>query len=139
MTMKTIQIDGMKGDLCVKEVDKALRELDGVEVKSVSVGSAVVECASTAACDACCEAIDDAGYTAHEPHAETMKATSTNPAKGAPTRESGNNERDARTTQSTPRVSSAQQPDPTRAGSPSSSPSNSPRDRASGDAAAGRR
>lgn len=64
MTTKTIQIDGMKGDTCVKNVNGALRGLNGVEVKSVSVGTAVLECTDDSACDAACTAISDAGYQA---------------------------------------------------------------------------
>lgn len=64
MTTKIIQIDGMSGNDCVQEVKQALDGLDGVEVKSVAVGTAVLECDDEAACASACQAIDGAGYTA---------------------------------------------------------------------------
>ncbi len=82
MTTKTIQIDGMKGDTCVKNVSGALRGLNGVEVKSVSVGTAVLDCADDAACEAACTAISDAGY-------EAMPSDRGSDMKGAGQQKSG--------------------------------------------------
>ncbi|MDZ4829445.1 MAG: hypothetical protein SGJ09_04505 [Phycisphaerae bacterium] len=128
MTITTIQIEGMKGELCVKEVDKALRELNGVEVKSVAVGSAVVDCSTAAACDACCAAIDDAGYTARESPSRGAETKANAGAKAAPTRDSGNSKSTSGTSPSKPHLSSAQQPDPTRAGSPGNGPRGTAKD-----------
>jgi copper chaperone CopZ len=65
MSTRTITIDGMKGDRCVQQVNDALNGLNGVEVKSVAVGSAVLECRDEAACTTACGAITGAGYSAH--------------------------------------------------------------------------
>ncbi|MBL9120107.1 MAG: hypothetical protein JNL80_09360 [Phycisphaerae bacterium] len=62
MTTRNMQIDGMKGDQCVQEVNKALRGLSGVEVKSVNVGSAVLDCQDDEAFATAQQAVNDAGY-----------------------------------------------------------------------------
>lgn len=64
MTTRNMQIDGMKGDQCVQEVNKALRGLNGVEVKTVNVGSAVLECQDDEAFATAQQAVNDAGYEA---------------------------------------------------------------------------
>jgi copper chaperone CopZ len=144
MTTKTIQIDGMKGDACVKEVTTALRDLNGVEAKSVAVGSAVLECKDDAACDAACGAINAAGYTARQPNQQPGSQ-----GKGGVGHERGTHSRDAGnaaheggskpdgvaagetrapvipTSGSKPgdaKASGAQRPDTTRGGSPTSAP-----------------
>jgi copper chaperone CopZ len=40
---RTLAIEGMSCDMCVRHVTKALTELAGVEAKNVEVGSAQVE------------------------------------------------------------------------------------------------
>ena len=66
MQQATLQIDGMSCGHCVAGVQKALTGLEGVNVKSVSVGSATIQYdesrVSGAQIDA---AIDAAGYTVH--------------------------------------------------------------------------
>lgn len=60
-TTRTLKIDGMSGDACVKKVTAALRDVPGVSTQSVSVGSATFK-GDESACDAACAAIDAAGY-----------------------------------------------------------------------------
>lgn len=62
---RTLEIDGMSGDACVKKVTGALKTVDGVETKSVSVGSATIK-SDKAGCDAACACIRAAGFPAHE-------------------------------------------------------------------------
>ena len=62
---RTLEIDGMTGDACVKKVTGALKEVSGVETQSVKVGSATIKCDKTA-CDAACAGIKAAGYTVRE-------------------------------------------------------------------------
>ncbi|MEK6703465.1 MAG: cation transporter [Planctomycetota bacterium] len=59
---RTLKIDGMTGDACVKKVTDALKGVAGVVTQSVSVGSATITC-EQGACDAACAAIKNAGYT----------------------------------------------------------------------------
>ncbi len=61
---KTLEIDGMTGDVCVKKVTDALKGVRGVTTDSVSVGEATIK-ADDAGCKAACAAIKTAGYTAH--------------------------------------------------------------------------
>lgn len=143
MTTNTIQIDGMKGDTCVKDVTRALRNIDGVEVKSVAVGSAVIDCKDDAACDVACGAITDSGYKAHRSNRPPTGPGKSGgePEQGTPSRDSGNAARDSGSKQSgtgagdgrhvgtstshstggsstDAPASGAQRPDPTRGGSP---------------------
>lgn len=53
-------ISGMSCGHCVKRVDNALKDLEGVTSAEVTVGEAIVE--GTASIEAIKEAIDDAGY-----------------------------------------------------------------------------
>ncbi len=53
-------ISGMSCGHCVKRVDNALKDLEGVTSAEVKVGEAIVE--GTASIEAIKEAIDDAGY-----------------------------------------------------------------------------
>lgn len=62
---RTLEIDGMTGDVCVKKVTDALKAIPGVETQSVKVGAATIKCDKTA-CDAACAGIKAAGYTSHE-------------------------------------------------------------------------
>ncbi len=62
---RTLEIDGMSGDACVKKVTSALKDVNGVETHSVKVGSANIK-SDKAGCDAACAGIKSAGYTAHE-------------------------------------------------------------------------
>jgi copper chaperone len=63
MQKATFEISGMSCGHCVKAVDKALQQTDGVTVEQVAIGSATVaidESKTTA--DAVAKVIDDAGY-----------------------------------------------------------------------------
>jgi len=62
---RTLEIDGMSGDACVKKVTGALKAVANVETKSVSVGSATIK-SDKACCNAACAAIKEAGFSAHE-------------------------------------------------------------------------
>ena len=62
---RTLEIDGMTGDACVKKVTGALKSVPGVETQSVKVGSATVKC-DKPACEAACAGIKAAGFPAHE-------------------------------------------------------------------------
>lgn len=91
MTTRIIEIDGMSGDTCVHEVKHALGGLEGVEVASVTVGTAVLDCDDDAACLSACRAIDSAGFTSselditpsrREPH--LISSAGAKPEPGAP-------------------------------------------------------
>lgn len=64
-TNRTLAIDGMSGDDCVKKVTGALKSINGVETKSVGVGHAVVS-TDDKGYAAACTAISDAGYRTRE-------------------------------------------------------------------------
>lgn len=62
----TLQIDGMSCGHCVTRVQKALSQLDGVEVRNVEVGSAEMSYDPfRVSPDRILETVDAAGY---EPH-----------------------------------------------------------------------
>ena len=63
MTQATFDISGMSCGHCVKAVDKALQQTEGVTVRQVAIGSATVEF-DAARIDAAkiAQIIDDAGY-----------------------------------------------------------------------------
>jgi copper chaperone CopZ len=63
-TNRTLTIEGMSGDVCIKKVTGALKSVDGVDTKSVGVGHAVVN-ADEKGCAAACAAVSDAGYRTH--------------------------------------------------------------------------
>jgi len=60
----TIAIEGMHCDACVRRVRMALEKVEGVTVREVKVGSAVVE-ADAAKQASALEAIQKAGYQPH--------------------------------------------------------------------------
>lgn len=63
MQKATFEISGMSCGHCVKAVDKALQQADGVTVESVAIGSATVAYdESKTDAKAIAQAIDDAGY-----------------------------------------------------------------------------
>jgi copper chaperone CopZ len=62
---RTLEIKGMTGDSCVQKVTGALKGVKGVFTKSVNVGTATIG-ADKSACEAACQAIGTAGFTAHE-------------------------------------------------------------------------
>lgn len=58
-----IEIDGMSCGHCIKAVREALEGLDGVEIREVLIGKAVVEIDETRVTDdQLAAAIDDTGY-----------------------------------------------------------------------------
>jgi copper chaperone len=62
-----LAVQGMSCGHCVAAVDAALKEVDGVEVESVSIGSATVRIDPTkATVGALIDAVADAGYSADE-------------------------------------------------------------------------
>lgn len=60
----TLNIDGMTCGHCVQAVTKALSAVPGVNVKSVAVGSAVIETADEWATGKAVAALGEAGYPA---------------------------------------------------------------------------
>ena len=65
MERMTMGIEGMSCGHCVRAVSEALKEMDGVRVERVEVGSATVEYdPARVAPGAILAAVDDLGYTA---------------------------------------------------------------------------
>ncbi len=63
MTQATFDISGMSCGHCVKAVDKALQQTEGVTVQQVAIGSATVEFdADRIDVAKIAQIIDDAGY-----------------------------------------------------------------------------
>ena len=62
---RTLEIDGMTGDVCVQKVKGVLKDVPGVATQSVSIGSAVVDCDDTS-CKAACDAVKRSGYPCRE-------------------------------------------------------------------------
>ncbi len=62
---RTLEIDGMCADACVKRVSDALKNVHGVSTQSVKVGSVTIG-ADQAGCAAACTAIGNAGFKARE-------------------------------------------------------------------------
>ena len=63
MERMTMKIDGMTCGHCVGQVTKALKELEGVKLEQVSVGSAAVSFDPTVASEAkITKAVEDQGY-----------------------------------------------------------------------------
>lgn len=66
MAEVTLAIEGMSCNHCVNRVSKALAAVPGVQVKSVTVGRAVVESENPAGVEqTLIDAVDKAGYPAH--------------------------------------------------------------------------
>ena len=61
-----IAIEGMHCEACVKRVRMALEKVEGVAVREVSIGSAVIDAAAKQQA-AALEAIQRAGYPPHIP------------------------------------------------------------------------
>ena len=63
MERMTMKIDGMTCGHCVSQVTKALKEVEGVKVEQVSVGSATVSFdPSVASEEKISQAVEDQGY-----------------------------------------------------------------------------
>lgn len=82
-TSRTLEIDGMSGDVCVKKVTDALKAVPDVTTSSVKVGSAVIV-ADQHGCSAACSGIDAAGYRARESAASKTASASKHPAGAEP-------------------------------------------------------
>ncbi len=64
MATRTLEIQGMSCAHCVKAVTLALQHVEGVDVRDVAVGRAVIEADDAVVTDArLAEAIDEAGFT----------------------------------------------------------------------------
>ena len=59
-----INIEGMKGEGCIKKVASALHEVKGIENPTIKVGSATFN-ADQHNCDQACAAIREAGFKTH--------------------------------------------------------------------------
>jgi len=58
-----LRIDGMSCGHCVKTVREALEKIEGIDIRSVEIGSAVVDVDETAVkLDRLAEAIDETGF-----------------------------------------------------------------------------
>lgn len=79
----TLAIDGMSCGHCVQAVTKALSGVPGVTVKTVAVGSAVIQTADGWATGTAVAALDEAGYPAK------MMGESAGPAAPMPTKSGG--------------------------------------------------
>ncbi|MEP7346818.1 MAG: cation transporter [Gemmatimonadaceae bacterium] len=67
MPQLTLEVEGMSCAHCVRAVDEALKEVPGVIVTEVRVGSATVSYdPALADLDALLDAVADAGYSASE-------------------------------------------------------------------------
>ena len=63
MPIRTLKIDGMSCDHCVRAVTMALQDLPGVAVKDVKVGAAVIDADDAVVTTAdIATAIEEAGY-----------------------------------------------------------------------------
>lgn len=76
----TLAIVGMSCGRCVQTVTKALAAVPGVKVRSVEVGSAVIETAGGWATDKALAALDAAGYPA-KTVSDAAAASAAPPAK----------------------------------------------------------
>lgn len=76
----TLNIDGMTCGHCVQAVTKALSAVPGVKVRSVAVGSAVIETGDGWTTGKAVAALDEAGYPA-KAVADAASAGSPTPAK----------------------------------------------------------
>lgn len=61
---RKVNIEGMKGDSCVKKVSGVLQEVKGLTNPAVKVGSATFN-ANQSSCNHACTAINEAGFKAH--------------------------------------------------------------------------
>jgi copper ion binding protein len=62
MTTYELEIQGMRCDHCVRAVEKALRDIEGVRAVRVEIGWAQVEAEARVAREAIVAALHDAGY-----------------------------------------------------------------------------
>jgi copper chaperone CopZ len=62
-----ISIEGMHSQECVKRVRRALEKIEGLQVREVAIGFAIVDSADKAHEALALEAIQKAGYQPHIP------------------------------------------------------------------------
>lgn len=87
-TTRTLKIDGMSGDACVKKVSGALKEVRDVTTQSVKVGSATIG-SDEAGCAAACAAIGRAGFKAHQDPNPNQAADKAQHPQKSPTEPNG--------------------------------------------------
>lgn len=73
----TLSIDGMSCGHCVQAVTKALAAVPSVRVRSVAVGSALIEATAPNAANDALAALHEAGYTAKVTSPAPVPSTST--------------------------------------------------------------
>jgi len=64
-SIRSLRINGMDSDSCIKKVTDALREVKGVRIRSVSLGTANID-TDQAGCDAACTAVSARGFETKE-------------------------------------------------------------------------
>jgi copper chaperone CopZ len=62
MKNETLKIEGMSCGHCVRAVTEALREIDGVEVQRVEIGTADIAYPETVTHERVVAALEEAGY-----------------------------------------------------------------------------
>jgi len=62
---RSLRINGMDSDSCIKKVTDALRDVKGVRIRSVSLGTAKID-TDQAGCDAACTAVSSRGFETRE-------------------------------------------------------------------------
>lgn len=81
-SIRSLRINGMDNDSCIKKVTHALKGINDIKTKSVSLGSAKIDADQTG-CDAACRAVSAIGYETHEvkpSQKDAVKAVSTSTA-----------------------------------------------------------
>lgn len=63
---RTIEIEGMNSDACIREVKDAINSVDGVSTESIRKGSATIECKNQQQFEQACRAVESAGYRTRE-------------------------------------------------------------------------
>ena len=78
---KTLNIDGMTGHVCVAAVKDALKGVEGVETRSVKIGTAEIT-TDDRGCKAACAAIGRAGYKASENNSGDVQTSDAQSGRG---------------------------------------------------------
>ncbi len=76
-TVHNLDIEGMTGEVCIKEVTGALTGVPGVSIQNVKVGTAAITCDQDA-CTAACAAVETAGYKCRESRTPSTRDGSAN-------------------------------------------------------------
>lgn len=64
-SIRLLRINGMDSDSCIKKVTDALRDVQGVRIRSVRLGTANID-TDQAGCDAACTAVSARGFETKE-------------------------------------------------------------------------